>query len=180
MKLILCTAIALSLAGCGGGGGGGSIPAAVSATAPAPAPEVVTEATAVVAVRPGVSPFIAFVDVKVPAGEVLAAAHYRIEPKPGSVSRPVDVGYPAAYLSRRGYAAGTASSSVDSGTVTVPVFGLYANYANQVGIELQFADGDVEPLQAEIDTPAYVDSNGIYDRPRILRSSSSIPAPAPC
>lgn len=173
MKLILCTAIALSLAGCGGGGGGGggSLPAAVSATAPAP--EVVTEAPAVVAVRPGVSPFIAFVDVKVPAGEVLAAAHYRIEPKPGSVSRPVDVDYAAAYLGRRGYAASTASGSVDSGKVTVPVFGLYANYANQVGIELQFADGDVEPLQAEIDTPAYVDSNGIYDRPRVLKARAA-------
>ncbi|MDM0032831.1 hypothetical protein QTI33_11920 [Variovorax sp. J22P271] len=103
MKLFLCTAIALSLAGCGGGGGGGgggSGPAVVPALAAAQ--QVAADASAVAAVRPGVSPFIAFVDVKVPAGEILTAAHYRIEPKPGSASRPVDVDYAMSYLSRRG------------------------------------------------------------------------------
>lgn len=170
MKLILCTAIALTLAGCGGGGGGGGIPAVAPASAPAAASPVVADAATVVAVRPGVSPFIAFVDLRVAAGEVLSSAHYRIEPKPGSVSRPVDVDYAASYLSGRGYAASLGSSG---STVTVPVFGLYANYQNLVDIELQFADGDVEPIQAKVDTAAYTDPNGIYDRPVILKARTA-------
>lgn len=146
------------------------MPAVAPASAPTAASDVVSSAATVVAVRPGVSPFIAFVDLQVAPGEVLTSAHYRIAPKPGTVSRPVDVDYDVTYLSRRGYAA---SPGTSGGTVTVPVFGLYANYSNLVDIDLQFADGDVDPIQAEVVTAAYSDPNGIYDRPQVLKSRAS-------
>lgn len=160
-NLLPFAAMALALSGCGGGGGGGSNnTGAISAVALAEAPT-----STVAAVRNGVSPFIAFVDLKLnrPIADQLALVHYRIESKPGSVARPVDVSYAMSYLERRGYA------SADGATVSVPVFGLYANYANIVHIDLQRPSGSQQDLRVEIDTAAYSDPNGIYDRPNILK-----------
>lgn len=152
-----CAVAALALAGCGGGGNsGGSVSQGVELP-----PSVVA------GVRSGVSPFIAFIDLHLPDGEDLASVHYRVESKPGSISRPVDVNYAMAYLVRRGYAAAGGDS------VTVPVFGLYADYANEVDIDLQLPDGLQQELRVEIDTPAYADPNGIYDRPNILKARAA-------
>lgn len=157
-KLIPFAAAVLALCGCGGGGGGGSSGGnnfeAVEASVPQPT---------VAAVRAGVSPFIAFVDLHFPVAGNLTLVHYRIEPRAGSVSHPVDVNYAMAYLQRRGYA------PAGGNTITVPVFGLYANYQNEVDIDVQPADGEQQALRVEIDTPAYSDPNGIYDRPAILK-----------
>ncbi|WP_172843873.1 aryl-sulfate sulfotransferase [Variovorax sp. HW608] len=116
------------------------------------------------AVRAGVSPFIAFVDLHFSGGEVPTTVHYRIEAKPGTVSRPVDVSYAIASLQRRGYAA------AGSSTITVPVFGLYSNYANQVDVDVQSAGEPTQELRIEVDTAAYTDPNGIYDRPVALKA----------
>ncbi|MDM0018403.1 aryl-sulfate sulfotransferase [Variovorax saccharolyticus] len=169
----MAVTVALLLAGCGGGGGGGSSAffataapeasvAAPAPTAPAPAP-VEVDAIDVAAVRAGVSPFIAFVDLKLSNIEALAAVRWRIEPKPGSATKPVDVRYTKAYLERRGY-----SASVD-GRLTIPVFGLYANHANDVAVEVERNDHTVRALRTQVVTAAYVDPSGIYDRPRILK-----------
>lgn len=156
-KLIPFAAAALALGGCGGGGGGNNF---VTVEAGLPQPSVA-------AVRTGVSPFIAFVDLHLPVAGTLTMVHYRIEPKPGSVSQPVDVNYAMAYLQRRGYA------PTGGDTITVPVFGLYANYQNEVDIDVQPADGVEQALRVEIDTPAYSDPNGVYDRPTILKSRAA-------
>ena len=47
------------------------------------------------------------------------------------------------------------------GMLTVPVFGLYANHLNQVALDLQFADGTVKSLSADVQTAAYTDATGI-------------------
>ena len=72
--------------------------------------------------------------------------------------------YGISALARRGV--------VDSGrgVVSLPVFGLYPGYANQVSIELTFADASKETLVVEVSTEPYVDPNGIYDRPNILKA----------
>lgn len=159
-RMVLCAATVLVLYGCGGEGGGGSGGgnlATVEASLPQPTASV----------RSGVSPFIAFVDLHFPVAGNLTLVHYRIEPRPGSISHPVDVNYAMAYLQRRGYA------PTGGDTVTVPVFGLYANYQNEVDIDVQPADGVQQALRVEIDTPAYSDPNGIYDRPTILKPRSA-------
>jgi hypothetical protein len=148
-------ALAMVLAGCGGGG---------SDTTPAAANQQVT----VAATRAGVSPFIAFVDLNLSnPGQAPAAVHWRIAPKPGSSSRPVDVRYAMDYLQRRGYADST------NGHLTIPVFGLYANHLNAVDLELQFSDGSVKSLAAQIQTAPYSDPNGVYDRPRIVKQRTA-------
>jgi hypothetical protein len=114
------------------------------------------------AIQPGATPFISLVTLN-GRGAALTTVAYTIEPKAGSVSRPVHVEYAVAALSRKGYVA------ADGGSVTLPVYGLYAGYANQLSAQLQFKDGSVTNLAISITTPSYTDPNGIYDQPSVLR-----------
>ena len=138
-------AIALFLTGCGGGMSQGD--------------------SAQLAVRTsgaGPTPFIAFAEVKGEGVEGLASIRFTIEPKEGAKSAPVNVSYSLSYLARRGYA-------TTEGGIVFPIFGLYAGRSNLVRIEFEFADHSMVSAPLTIDTPAYSDVNGIYDRVNILK-----------
>jgi arylsulfate sulfotransferase len=106
------------------------------------------------------SPFITLVQLDGFNLSTVTGVQYTIAPKPGSVSKPVHVEYSLSALVARGYISGT--------SMTVPVFGLYAGYENQVSIELDRDPGVPTRLQAIIPTPAYVDTSGIYSQPSIV------------
>ncbi len=140
----LAWALASLLWSCGGGGD-------------APEATKTPIASTVSGIRPGVSPFIAFVDIKVEDVDRLSSVRYRITPKPGSASRPVSVSYDASYLRGRSYV-------VDRNPiVTVPIFGLYAGYSNRVDLEFNHDGRAVETLVADIVTAPYVDAGAVYD-----------------
>lgn len=120
-----------------------------------------TSDAAVAGMRQGVTPFIQFVQLSGTSLARLAAIRFTIAAKPGTVSKPVEVTYAIAALQRRGYVA--------PGTVTLPVFGLYAGAVNEVSVQLQFDDDSWQALPVSITTAPYVDPNGIYDRPTILQ-----------
>lgn len=152
------------LAGCGGGDSRTSLTTAPSASTTAELPPAAATDKAVVKeVRPGVSPFIAFVDLDVPDLAKVQEAGFRIEPRPGTVSLPVQVEYTRDYLFRRGFGDGDRRLSI-------PVFGLYAGYTNAVDIHLDHEDGTTESVRTQIETQAYVDPNGVYDRPTFLKT----------
>ncbi len=157
VRLLYCALLLLCTSSCGGGGDDSQSHASF-----APGSVVVA------AVRAGASPFIAFVDLEIPAALNLASVQYSIAQKPGMVSRPVSVSYALDYLARRGYVSAAGDGATE--TLTVPVFGLYSGYANQVAVQLQLTDGLAMPLQVAIVTPNYSDPSGIYDRPDILKS----------
>ncbi len=90
----------------------------------------------------------------------VTAVRYEIAPKPGSVSKPVQVEYSIAALKARGYAT--------DGSLIVPIFGLYAGYENQVSVELERDNGVTTPLQFTIQTPEFVDPSGIYTKPTVV------------
>ena len=125
--------------------------------------------------QPGVTPFISFVQLQGQSLGLLVgssldhltAIQYTIQPKPGSSSRPVDVTFTIAALQQRGYAV------TGSGKLTLPVFGLYAGYANRLSLRLQFQDASTQSLSTVVTTAAYSDPNGIYDHPTILKQRSS-------
>lgn len=121
--------------------------------------------TGVVDIQAGPSPFISFVRLTGYDVTNLAGIEFTIAPKPGSVSKPVDVWYSNSALVSRGYVA--------SGSVRLPVFGLYAGYANQVSLRLQYQDGSTQTLAVTIPTAAYVESQGLgepgYDKPTIFK-----------
>ena len=141
-------AVTLWLSGCGGGDGSADT----------------ADSAARVASRQGNTPFIHDVQLSGIRVNDLATVRYTIAPKPGAASRPVDVSYSIAALARRG--------AVDSGrgVVWLPVFGLYPGYANQVSVELTFVDTSKQTMVVKVDTEPYVDPNGIYDRPNILKA----------
>ncbi|HET9182654.1 MAG TPA: aryl-sulfate sulfotransferase [Candidatus Angelobacter sp.] len=111
-----------------------------------------------------VSPFVQLVHLTDSDISTVSAVDYTIAPKPGSVSKPVHVEYSMAALAARGYVAGNA--------LTVPVFGLYAGFDNQVTVELKRGSGSAASLQLTITTPDYVDPTGIYSHPDILTPRS--------
>lgn len=151
------------LAGCGGGDNRTPLTTAPPASTTA---ESTPDKTAVSQLRPGASPFIAFVDLDVPDLSKVQEAGFRIEPRPGTVSLPIQVEYTRDYLVRRGFGDGNRRLSI-------PVFGLYAGYANAVDIHLDHEDGTTESIHAQIETQAYVDPNGIYDRPVFLKTRTA-------
>jgi hypothetical protein len=63
-------------------------------------------------------------------------------------------------LASRGYLAGN--------SLTLPVFGLYAGYENQVAVELERGSGGSISFQLIIPTTDYVDPSGIYNQPNIV------------
>jgi len=107
-----------------------------------------------------VSSFISLVQLDGFDLSTLTGVQYAIAPKPGSVSKPVRVEYSLSALVARGY--------VSAGSVTVPVFGLYAGYENLVSIELETQTGTSTSLQVTVPTPAYVDTSGVYSHPSIV------------
>lgn len=135
--------------------------AAATFTATARQTVAQTSDAAVAELQQGITPFIHFVQLSGASLARLTATRFTIAAKPGSASRPVEATYTIAALQRRGY--------VGPGTVTLPVFGLYAGTVNDVSVQLQFDDESRQQLPISISTAPYVDPNAIYDRPTILK-----------
>jgi arylsulfate sulfotransferase len=149
-----CTVLAIAaiaLYGCGNTTGPESPPS-----------QAATSDIVITGSQPGSSPFISIVKLSGNSVWNLAGVEFIIAPKPASVSKPVDVRYTLAALYGRGYV------SLSSDVMSLPVFGLYAGYANQVSLRLQFQDGSAQTLPVAISTAPYVDPTGIYGNPNVL------------
>jgi hypothetical protein len=64
----------------------------------------------------------------------------------------------------------TTDGYLQSNLLNLPVFGLYANYQNQVSFQLTFDDGSVQQLQTQISTQPYTDASGVYLNPTIVQA----------
>lgn len=126
---------------------------------------------AIVSQAPGVTPFIQTLSISLERYGDLASVAYTIAPKPGTWSRPVSVTYDKAWLDRKNAYAG------DSRLLTLPVFGLYANFRNDVNLVLTFSDNSSEALNVQIDTPAYAGAATVYGTPTIKVARTSAPVP---
>ncbi len=110
----------------------------------------------------GPTPFISFVQLRVSDPATLRNVQFRIEPKPGSASRAVNVRYARQYLQRRGYLDAT------SGRLTVPVFALYSGRTNNVTITAGFSDGTSRKKVVAIETAPY--DGGTYSNPNVVQA----------
>jgi arylsulfate sulfotransferase len=160
LSVVAMTGVALTACG----GGGGNTPALTLGPA---ATQAATSDIVVLTNEPGVTPFINFVHFSGSSIGQLAAAEFSIAPKPGSVSKAVDVWYSIAALSDRGDISPIGGVGNTGSILTLPVYGLYAGYANQVTVALHFNDGSTQSLSVPITTTAYTDPTGIYDHPVI-------------
>jgi arylsulfate sulfotransferase len=156
---------AVAITACGGSDSSHSLAEAVAGTSGKPASGTLAAASSlqVVDYTPGPSPFISMLRVGGIGLQSLATVEFTIAPKPGAASKPVDVSYTYTALVNRGFVA------TESFVLTLPVFGLYAGYANEVTLHLGFQDGSVGTLTTVIATSAYTDPSGIYSAPNIIQ-----------
>ena len=110
---------------------------------------------------PGVTPFISFVSLHMDNPNAFDHAVFSVQPKAGSVTRPLSARYSRAYLLRRGYI------HADTGEIVVPVFGLYAHRANTVTLTTSFVDGNSQVDTIPIDTTRYHDT--YHNHPEVLQ-----------
>ncbi len=118
----------------------------------------------VASVQQGATPFITQVELTGSGLQNLSHLAYSILPKANAASAPVVVHYSIAALQRKG-------AVIDSTTATmkIPVFGLYAGYANHVTFRFDYENGSRRFLNAVITTDPYTDPTGLYDQPNILK-----------
>jgi hypothetical protein len=96
------------------------------------------------------------VGIRVERADLVRSVSYTIEPKPGTVSRPVSITYSKAYL------LGRQLLDVANRHLDLPVVGLYAGYQNKVSLQLTFADGSRRSDSADIDTAVYQEASPRY------------------
>ena len=112
----------------------------------------------------GATPFISNLTLEVSNTTVLNSIRFEIDPKPGSVTRPLSGTYANHYLVERGF-----EQPPPATTVTVPVYGLYAGYTNIVRLTYRFMDGSSKQTVTSITTATFDDTCG-YDNPTILQA----------
>ena len=114
---------------------------------------------------PGATPFVSLLSVALDDPAQLDYVVFEVQPKPGSVTRPVAARYSAGYLRGR--------NGVDpqTGVATVPVFGLYAGYANTVNLTVHFLNGSTEVLQFAVPTADY--KGDLHKHPEVVQARTA-------
>jgi arylsulfate sulfotransferase len=117
----------------------------------------------------GATPFISRLTMGLQRFDAVATVSYTIAPKPGTYSKPVSVTYDKSWLER--------NRAYDSAShqLALPLFGLYANYRNDVRVTVAFNDRSSHEQRIPIQTAAYSADAALYDNPTI-RSPRAGPA----
>src|SRR6266550_3969489 len=109
----------------------------------------------------GATPFISKLTLHVSNTTVLKSIQFTIDPKPGSVTRPLSGTYSNDYLVGRGFE--------HPPEILLPVYGLYAGYANSVRLTYRFLDGSSKQAAISITTGTFDDQGCGYNNPTRLQ-----------
>ena len=109
----------------------------------------------------GATPFISKLTLDVSNTSVLKSIQFAIDSKPGSVTRPLSGTYSNDYLVSRGFE--------HSPEIILPVYGLYAGYANIVRLTYRFLDGSSKQAVTSITTATFDDQGCGYNNPTRLQ-----------
>jgi arylsulfate sulfotransferase len=112
----------------------------------------------------GATPFISKLTLQVSNTTVVKSIQFTIDPKPGSVTRPLSGTYSNDYLLSRGF-----ENPPPATTVTLPVYGLYAGSTNVVRLTYRFLDGSSKQAVTWIGTATFDDQGCGYDNPTKLQ-----------
>lgn len=118
--------------------------------------------------QPGVTPFISILSLTIGDPRALRSIQFTITPQTGSVTRPLSATFLASYLVARGYL------NLQTGQITLPVFGLYAGYSNNVTLTFRFHDGSSTQMSVAITTPTYPDPCG-FNNPIVAQARTQAP-----
>ncbi len=109
----------------------------------------------------GATPFISKVNLQVSNTTVLKSVQFTIDPKPGSVTRPLSGTYSNDYLVGRGFE--------HPPQIILPVYGLYAGRSNIVRLTYRFLDGSSKQGVTSIATSTFNDQGCGYNTPTIIQ-----------
>ena len=109
----------------------------------------------------GPTPFISKLNLNVSNTSVLKSIQFAINPKPGSVTRPLSGTYSNDYLVSRGFE--------HPPEIILPVYGLYAASTNAVTLTYRFLDGSSKQANTSIATAAFDDQGCGYNTPTKLQ-----------
>jgi hypothetical protein len=112
----------------------------------------------------GATPFISKLTLEVSNTSVLKSIQFAIDPKPGSVTRPLSGTYANGYLVSRGFE--------HPPEIILPVYGLYDGYANIVRLTYRFLDGSSKQASTTITTATFDDPCG-YKNPTVLQGRTN-------
>jgi arylsulfate sulfotransferase len=113
----------------------------------------------------GATPFISRLTLDVSNTNVLKSVQFAIDPKPGSVTRPLSGTYSNQYLVSRGFE--------HPPQVILPIYGLYAGYSNIVRLTYRFQDNSTKQAVTSIATAAFDDQGCGYNTPTVLQPRSN-------
>ena len=102
----------------------------------------------------GATAFIKLVTISCPDLKIVKSVRYSIAPKFGSLTKPISATYTLDYLRGQKYVNDTQS------TLTVPVFGLYSNFANTVTITLTGSETELSTFAVPVFAPVWIDNFG--------------------
>lgn len=122
-----------------------------------------TASITVIGQKPGITPFLATINLSATNPAAIASIGFIITPKPGSVTRPLSATFSASYLAGRGYL------NNQTGQIELPIFGLYSNYSNTVVLSYLFTDGSSQQSTVVVITPLYIDPCG-FANPVVLQA----------
>src|SRR6266498_4366068 len=111
----------------------------------------------------GDTPFISKLTLAVSNTSVLKTIQFTINPKPGSVIRPLSGTYSNDYLVSRGF------EQASTGQIILPVYGLYAGYTNIVRLTYRFLDGSSKQAVTAVTTATFDDQGCGYNNPTRLQ-----------
>ena len=113
--------------------------------------------------NPGPTPFISLLSLTVSDAAALEQIDFKIYPKPASSTRAVYARYSKTYLQARGLL------DPATGQITLPVFGLYANYSNRVVLLSTFVDQSFQRDTVGVLTPVWNDRANVYKNPTVVQ-----------
>src|SRR5436190_15007247 len=109
----------------------------------------------------GITPFISKLTLDVSNTTVLKSVQFAIDPKPGFFAQPLSGTYSNDYLVGRGFE--------HPPQIILPVYGLYAGYANTVRLTYRFLDGSSKQAVTSITTATFDDQGCGYNNPTKLQ-----------
>src|SRR5262245_616570 len=113
----------------------------------------------------GVTPFISKLTLQVSNTTVLKSIQFAIDPKPGSATRPLSATYANFYLMNQGLE--------NPPQIILPVYGLYAGFANTVRLTYHFTDGSSKQAVTTITTAPYDDGGCGYNNATKLQARTN-------
>ncbi|MBA3832922.1 MAG: aryl-sulfate sulfotransferase [Chthoniobacterales bacterium] len=112
---------------------------------------------------PGVTVFISQLTLQASDASVISSVKFTITPKPGSVTRALSGTYSKEYLLSHGY------EEPASGSIFLPVYGLYGGYTNTVTLTYNFSDGSFKKATTTVTTAEFGNPCN-YASPTVLQA----------